>query len=154
MLSSRSFSRSEDELLLCCARTSRSPEIAARIRALVQEGIDWEYLILTAHLHGVAPLLYWHLHVARSDAVPESVLNHLRDHFHANSLRNLSLTGELLRILRAFRAHGVDAVPYKGPALAASAYSNLALREFIDLDIMVRRQDVQKAKESLAFLGY
>jgi len=154
MLSSRLFSRFEDELLLCCARTSRTPEITARIRGLIQEGIDWEYLIRTAHVHGMAPLLYWHLDAAHSESVPENVLSYLRDHFHANSLRNLSLTGELLRILRVFKAHGADVVPYKGPALAASVYGNLALREFIDLDVMVHRRDVAKAKELLVSLGY
>jgi Uncharacterised nucleotidyltransferase len=154
MLSSRVFSRSEDELLLCCARTSRTPEIAAQIRDLIREGIDWEYLIRTAHVHGMMPLLCWHLDVVHSETVPESALDYLQGRFHANSLRNLFLTGELLRILRALRSHGVDVVPYKGPTLAASAYGNLALREFIDLDIMVHRQDVQKAKESLASLGY
>jgi hypothetical protein len=154
MSSSRLFSRSEDELLLCCARTSRPPEIAARIRSLIREGIDWEYLIRTAHVHGMAPLLYWHLDAAHSETVPESALNDLRDHFRANSLHNLFLTGELLSILKVFRADGLDAVPYKGPALATSVYGNLALREFLDLDIMVHRHDVPKAKELLASLGY
>jgi hypothetical protein len=151
---SRLFSRSEDELLLCCARTSRTPEIAARIRGLLKEGIDWEYLVRMAHVHGMAPLLYWHLDAAHSETVPENTLSYLRYHFHANNLRNLSLTGELLRILRAFKAHGIDVVPYKGPALAASVYGNLALREFIDLDAMVHKRDVAKAKELLASLGY
>jgi hypothetical protein len=154
MLPSRLFSRAEDKLLLCFAQTSRTPEIAARIRDLVREDIDWGYLIRTAHVHGMAPLLYWHLDAAHSGAVPESVLSYLQGHFRANSLRNLSLTAELLRILRALSEHGVDAVPYKGPTLAASAYGNLALREFIDLDVMVHRHDIAKAKDLLASLGY
>ncbi len=154
MLSSAPVNRPEDELLLCCARTSRTPRITARIRALLGESVDWEYLLQTAHAHGMAPLLYWHLEVACPEAVPEDAFDHLRDHFRANSLHNLFLTGELLRLLNVFRAHGVPAVPYKGPVLAASVYGNFALRQFVDLDIMVPQHDVSRAEEVLASLGY
>jgi hypothetical protein len=45
-------------------------------------------------------------------------------------------------------------VPYKGPVLATSVYGNLALRQFVDLDLMIHRHDVLEAKEVLASLGY
>ncbi len=154
MLVPAAANRPEDELLLYCARTYRGSEESARISALAWEGVDWEYLIRIAHVHGMAPLLYWHLDSACPEAVPESTLDRLRSHFRTNSVRNLFLTGELLRILKAFGGHGIAAVPYKGPALAASVYGNLALRQFIDLDIMVHRHDVPKAEELLASLGY
>lgn len=147
-------SNPEAELLLCCARTIRSPETAVQIRALLQGGIDWEYLLRVADKHGVAPLLYWHLEAAYPQAVPGEVLDLLREHSRANSLRNLFLTGELLRVLKALEAYGISAVPYKGPALAASVYGNLALREFSDLDVLVRQHNVPKAKEALASIGY
>jgi hypothetical protein len=154
MLSPAPLNRPEVELLLCCARTVRSAEEDARIRALLLENMDWDYLLQTARRHGVAPLLYWHLDAVSPEVVPEDVFDRLRDHFRANNLRNLFLTGELLRILKAFEAYGILAVPYKGPALAASAYGNLALREFHDLDVLVHRHDVPKAKEVLASMGY
>jgi hypothetical protein len=34
------------------------------------------------------------------------------------------------------------AIFYKGPALAAMAYGNVALREFSDLDILMKKEDV------------
>jgi len=144
----------EDRLLLCCARTSRSPEVAEQIETLLQEDMDWEYLIRTARRHGITPLVYWHLSAISPKTVPESAFQELRGYFHANNLYNLLLTGELLKILSLFKAHGILAVPYKGPALAASVYGNLALREFSDLDILLRRRDVLKAKELLASLRY
>jgi len=149
-----SLSRPEDELLLCCARTSRTSEITTRVEALIRAGVDWKYLIRTSNAHGVAPLLYWHLSSVCKEDIPADVLDYLREHFLANSLHNLSLTRELLRLLNAFEAHGILAVPYRGPVLAATVYGNLALRRFLDLDIMVHRQDAMKAKELLTSLGY
>src|SRR5918994_94858 len=119
--------RPEIELLLSCAATYQDPQAADRIRALLQEEVDWEYLLRMAYRHRTAPLLYWNLNAVCPQAVPKTALYQLRDHFHANNLRNLFLTRELLRLLNLFAAHGVSAVPFKGPALASLAYENLAL---------------------------
>jgi hypothetical protein len=147
-------SRPEIELLLCCARSSRDPETADRIGALLEEKMDWEYLLRKAGEHGMRPLLYWHLDAARPELVPEAILEQLRNHFRANNMHNLSLTAELLRLLEAFKARELSAVPFKGPVLSASAYGNLALREFVDLDILVRKRDIPEARESLLSIGY
>jgi hypothetical protein len=128
--------------------------MAVRIGALVREGMDWDYLLRMAHRHRMAPLLYWQLDAACLEAVPESVVHNLQEHFRANSLRNLALTRELLRILKAFESQGIPVVPYKGPVLAASVYRNLALREFGDLDILVHLHDILRAEELMASLGY
>ena len=147
-------SRPEDQLLLCCAQTRRTAETDTRIRGLLRGDMDWEYLIRTAQSHGVASLLYWHLDVACPELVPTSVLDSLRCHFQANHLHNLFLKEELLRLLDAFDAHRIPAIPYKGPVLASSVYGNLALRQFGDLDILVRRHDVWRAEKLLTSLGY
>ena len=154
MFASVQVSRLEDRLLLSCARIPRTAETATRIRALLGGDVDWEYLLQRAHEHGVASLLYWHLGTACPELVPERAMHRLRCHFQANNLHNLFLTKELLRLLDAFDAHRIPAIPYKGPALAASVYGNLALRQFGDLDILVRRHDILRAEELLASLGY
>ena len=146
--------RPETALLLQCARTSRSPETTDRIKALIREGIDWDDVLQAAHRHGMAPLLYWHLDAIHPEEMPESTLTHLRDYFHATSQRNLFLAGELLRLLSVFTAQEIPIIPYKGPTLAASIYGNLTLREFSDLDILVKRHHVPKAEEVLVSMGY
>lgn len=146
--------RPETELLLCCSRTCLDAKTIARIGTLLQEDIDWPHLLRTARSHGMMPLLYWHLNATCPERIPKATLNQLRGHFHANAQRNLFLTGELLALLKLFEAHGIQAVPYKGPALAASAYGNLALRQFRDLDILVRKQDALNAKDLLIAQGY
>jgi hypothetical protein len=144
----------EVELLLCCARSRPEAAAAGRIRALVQGGIDWEHLLELAHRHGTLPLLYWNLNAICPDAVPAATLARLRAFFQANAQRNLYLTGELVEILRLLEEHGLVAVPFKGPVLAASVYGNLALRRFADLDLLVQERDVARAAELLVSQGY
>ena len=148
------ITRPEHELLLCCARARLNAETIARIRALLQIDVDWAYLLQTAQSHGMMPLLYWHLNSTCPESIPKDALDQLRDHFHATAQRNLFLTGELLMLLKLFEAHGIQAVPYKGPALGAAAYGNLSLRQFRDLDILVRKRDVLSAKDLLIAHGY
>lgn len=146
--------RLEDELLLCCARIQLDSGRAERIRALVQDGVNWAYLLWKAFPHAMLPLLYWHLNATCPGAVPGSIFKQLQGHFHSNIKRNLFLTGELLSLLNMFEEHGIRALSYKGPLLAASVYGNLGLRQFADLDLLVSPREVPKAKELLLSRGY
>lgn len=146
--------RPEAELLICCALVHMNPERADRIRALLQEKIDWTYLFRIAVSHRMMPLLYWHLNATCPEAVPEFLMNYLRDYFSWNTRRDLYLTGELCRTLQLFEANGIPAIPFRGPVLMSSVYGNLALREFLDLVILVHEHDVKKASQLLISQGY
>ena len=149
----QTYSR-EQQLLLCCARTSTDAATSARIDELLRRPLDWDYLLETSQVHGVLPLLYWKLKDAWAELVPPSSFAELRTRFQRNAARNLLLTGELSRIIKSFASEGVAVIPYKGPALAVVAYGNPALRRFVDLDIMVRKRDVGRAKQLLLALGF
>ena len=144
----------EVELMVSCAR-SRIGEIAAdRVRKALKEEIDWERLVKAAFRHGTAQLLYWNLSRLGCNGIPESTLSRLKGAFNAIALWNLSLTGELLKLLKLFSDVGIRALPIKGPVLSAAAYGNLSLRTFSDLDILMAMDDIRRAKEVLLSHGY
>jgi hypothetical protein len=97
----------------------------------------------------MTPLLYWSLHTTSPEALPETILDQLRDHFYTNAGCNLFLTHELLKLLHLFEAAGIPTIPFKGPVLAASAYGNLVLRQFSDLDLLVPKHDGLRARALL-----
>lgn len=146
--------RSEIELLLCCARTRMEPGTTERVRQLLKEEIDWNYLSQTAFHHGILPLLSYNLNHLYSDDIPKGMLNHLKDAFRVIAQWNLYLTGELLRLLKLFQDAEIRALPFKGPVLAVAAYGNPSLRHFGDLDILMPREDILKAKDILVSQGY
>ncbi|HEX8286099.1 MAG TPA: nucleotidyltransferase family protein [Pyrinomonadaceae bacterium] len=146
--------RPENELLLLCARRGGGGEAASRLRALAGGEVDWDYLYRLARRHAVLPLLHRGLEESAPGAAPEETRERLRAKFRENAARNTLLAGELVRVARLFGAAGVVPLAYKGPALAVGAYGDLALRRFVDLDIIVRRRDVARAGEQLLSLGY
>jgi hypothetical protein len=142
------------ELLLLCSRTSPDGARAALIRELLDRAPNWDHVLRQAWAHGVVPLLAANVHEVYPEAIPEATNRLLRDHCRANALRNLFLTEELLHLLQLFDSHQVHAIPFKGPVLAVSAYGNLALRQFCDLDILVPPEALAEAKRVLASQGY
>jgi len=152
--SSSSHAPPEVELLLCSARTEVGMERAARINALLQQPINWEYLLDMAFRHALVPLLYRQLNRAGLQLVPEPTIARLQNEFAANTVRNILLTRELGRILEVCEEQGIPVIPYKGPALAIQAYGDAALRQFSDLDLLVYEGDADRAAQTLLSIGY
>jgi hypothetical protein len=155
--------RLEARLLIACARvqsdasTQTHDGTTEEIESLLQEKLDWNYLLENALRHGMEPLLYWQLKAVSPEAkqaIPTHVWREVEESFFYNIGKNLFLTRELLTILGALEEQGIDAVPYKGPLVAASFYPNAALRQYCDLDIFVARQDVLRARDVLGSLDF
>ncbi|MFO0982774.1 MAG: nucleotidyltransferase family protein [Planctomycetota bacterium] len=142
------------ELLVSCAHSRLSGLQVDRIRAAVRSGVVWPDVLQSAIDHGVWPLLHTSLKTACPREVPEDVRHELADRFLENAQRNLHLARELGAIVALLAAHGIDSIPFKGPVLTQAAYGSLALRQFQDLDILVRVHQLARAKQLLMARGY
>lgn len=133
-------------LLFASARVT----LAAADRELafdaVHRGVHWPDLVSAAHDHGVLPLLHRHTSVgALSDLpLPQAARRMLQEHAESGARRALYLSRELIRLLRRLSDAGIDCVPLKGPVLAEMVYGSVALRRFLDLDILVDEADLSR----------
>lgn len=146
--------RSEPELLLSCIRYQIGTATSAEISQLLQQDLDWDYLIQKASEHNVFLLFYQSLKQVHPELIPASISEQLQTEAQKRIARNLFLTQQLFQVLDLFAAHHIQAIPFKGPTWATLAYGNMALREFCDLDILVRPEDFTQAKELLISQGY
>ena len=144
----------EFELLRFCARTAIDSKTHEKIGLHLETAIDWDFLIETAHLHRVLPLIYRTFADSYTNHVPKRAMERLRKAFYANAKRNLFLTAELFQVLMAFEQHKIPVIPYKGPILSAALYGEVSLREFSDLDVIVPKNRVEEATELLIDRGY
>ena len=144
----------EKQLLICCARVNVNRDFADKIRELISSPLDWKYLLSEAANNSLIPLLHIHLNAIVANKVPIVQMDHLKDAAFRNTARCLLLTAELIKIMDAFGSHGIAAVPYKGPVLAEQAYGDLALRQFEDVDIILRQIDLSQANQEMLGLGY
>ena len=146
--------RPEEKLLLLALRYGDNDGAGEDITALLGRPIGWPRLVEMASGHGVMPLLYRAFRKNYASLVPAEVLSQFRLAYQNNTAWNLLLTGELQKITNRLESNGIPCVPYKGPALAAQLYGDIALRQFGDLDILVRRRDVLKSRDLIAAMGY
>ncbi|MCU0565398.1 MAG: nucleotidyltransferase family protein [Oculatellaceae cyanobacterium Prado106] len=146
--------RLEHELLVYCSRVQLDATQQEKIVSLVQQDLDWPYLVQLAYRHGVMPLLYRSLNQTCPSLVPTETLQSLRHLFSTNAQRSLLFTAELLKFLKLFADHQMAAVPYKGPVLADTVYGDVAFRQYCDLDIVLQEQDILPAKQLLIEQGY
>ncbi|AHG93063.1 hypothetical protein J421_5528 (plasmid) [Gemmatirosa kalamazoonensis] len=144
----------EVELLLRCARTRVDPPGARHVRRLARAGIDWAALDALARRHKVTPLVCRSLRSVCRSCVPRDVLRSLAARTRAVARANETAAATLLEIAGALRADGIRMIAYKGPTLAAVAYGDVGVREFNDLDLLVREADYLAAKRALLALGF
>ena len=123
-------------------------------RAIINSGVDWVGLVRLAVHHKLLAQLHAALGGEFRDYVPEEAFEHLEGQAQDNARRNLLLTAKLLKLLALLGDGGVKAVPFKGPLLALSAYGDSAMRQFSDLDLLIRPADVPRARALLVEQGY
>lgn len=144
----------EFQVLLSACRVFLGTEEPTSLEARLVQGLDWDKLLVLANRHGVMPLLYRCIIQNCPQAVPQEWRRRLMLRYMQNAARNIKMTKELFWILDLFEAHGIHAIPFKGPALGMQAYGDITLRSCMDLDILVHKEDVLKAKEVLQREGY
>lgn len=118
--------------------------------AHVRGDIDWDEVLRQAHFHGVVGLLA----VDELPGAPRAFCDELAGDVDHMLRFNLMLSAEMLRLTSLFSSHGVTVVPYKGPVFAERFYGGVGRRFFWDLDLLVSRDDVLRAKEILLRDGY
>ena len=144
----------EAALVLCCATTAATVERTAMATGLAARVRDWDTVIGIAERHAVLPIVHRYLSLECSTAVPADAMTKLRTRWQLIALYNRHLTAELVRLTGLLKAAGIAPVAFKGPVLAAMAYGSIDLRQFVDLDILVRQSDLPRVAEILTAERY
>jgi len=109
-------------------------------------------LLEDARARRLAPFLYL-LAAREPQCLPPDLLRELRGCYLSTLRRNLLLHKELGGILGTFDAACIRVIPLKGTLLGLRLYGNLA-RPSADIDLLVRREDIPRAHETLTRRGY
>jgi putative nucleotidyltransferase-like protein len=145
------FSTVEWPLLLECC--SPRPNLE-RIRSLAARQIDWRALLSLAEEHGVIAQLDAALRSTSPESIPQEVDRSLRDRHRAQLVFTLGMTAELFQLLEKFRSSGVQSMVVKGPVLSARAYGDPGLRQYVDLDFLIRARHLLPGTRVLIEAGY
>ncbi|MEB3829135.1 nucleotidyltransferase domain-containing protein [Phormidium sp. CCY1219] len=144
---------SELEIVLTCSSPQPESEKTEKLKRMLEKSVYWPALLNLANRHRVTPLVYAGFNPLK-ERIPPKIFQQLHLDFRLNSRRSLLLSGELINLLKLFEKEGIVGVPFKGAVLGASAYGNCSLRQFTDIDLLIREKDIEKAKAVLLAQGY
>ena len=113
------------------------------------EDIEWDNLIAIAKIHQVEGILFYQC----KDFVPDQFRSSLESIFHATLFYYINRENDLKEVKRLFNKSDISLITVKGLSVA-SCYPAAALRTMGDIDILVHREDKEKAGELLESLGY
>jgi hypothetical protein len=115
---------------------------------------DVNRLIRLAEMHRVTYQLFVFAQ-GHPGILESSQVEMLAGRCRQNALHSLGQLQELIRLTGSFQQAGIPVVVLKGPQLARMVYGREALKESLDLDILlVQGADLEKAHVLLAGAGY
>jgi hypothetical protein len=115
---------------------------------------DWRPFAASCDFHHLVPFVLCRLRGLAGASVHAGLLGHLGARFYEISARNYHLARKLVDLTSLLEAHHIPVLVYKGPALATALYGNLALRQYSDLDLVVRKEHLLKAVGVMRHCGF
>src|SRR5579862_7815356 len=99
--------RTEDRLIAQCARSKIDRPRAVIISDLLQQDLDWTYIIAVARRNRIVPLIYHSVSSIGDTLVGKEVIGLFKAEYLQNLQFNLLLEVELLKILRLFEENSI-----------------------------------------------
>lgn len=138
-------------LLLECAKPHPS---ATALANRFSVPINWPALIALAEDHGTLALTATQLFSRNESVLPPESLEQIRAWRRGQALFTLNLTSEMFRLFSSFAGSQIEALVIKGPVLSQRCYADPGLRQYGDLDLIVRDRDILRITELMISLGY
>ena len=147
--------QSEDKLILSSVKIKPSSKELELINSLIPLILNWDYLISTIIDRGIGPLLYKKLPLlTNSLLIPETVKTKLQQVYYKTFSRSTILYEHFRKIAEEFSFQNIPLIALKGIYLSEWLYQDIGLRQFSDIDLLVKDKDGEKCLEILSNLGY
>lgn len=117
--------------------------------------VDWEKLLAALSRHRVTSLAYYTLtHTHRLDQFPPGFRDALSNTHYVRSLQLVEKYDQLRQVVDHLHSRDIDFLVLKGPVVAHTLYPDPYLRDFSDLDLLVREGDSRAIDSALHDFGY
>ena len=140
-----------NELMLLSSRLNLNSDDQQRFTELLKAVDDWEQAVPHIIARQAGPLLYQQL-ISRaewSQLVPQTALNILRQAWLKTLSRSMVLEQHFRQLAQIANAAGIEMIAMKGIYLSEHLYKKPGLRQYSDIDVLVREADGKRLVELL-----
>ncbi len=139
-------------ILLCCRVFLKTEKSTALGSFIEQHPPDWQTVYELSKTHRIRPIIYEtviaadHLNARFKQQLKQFFLNHSLHAFHCQQ--------KATRMISLMKQHNIPVQLYKGIHLSQQLYNHLSIREFGDMDFIVRKEDIPRLVTVLKENGY
>ena len=148
--------RNEDLLIRLCAQANLDQESKDQIKEHLHSDLNWSYFLQKSRNEYVCGILY-KTFLAYPDLgadIPPWFFGELKKAYNSILGRNILVLKKLEQIIGLFNRQGIDSLIFKGIALGQLVYGDIGKRATGDVDILVKKRDLEKADSILKRSGY
>ena len=121
----------------------------------LDESLDWQFIYETAQAHRVLPFLMVALKEnGNFERVPGKMRSQAIAFLQQAEWQNQVKMIEFNRIQRMFESQRIPIIPLKGIALTNLVYKEHPFRTMEDIDILIRKNDLEKVKNLMVEHGF
>ncbi len=141
-------------LVIACSHWPLGELDEREIHRRASAPMDWNRFLACVRSNQIAPLVIRNLRRAAVPTVPATVIAQLREAAAHNVRRVLMQIAELNRVTRLLAQAGIRSLMIKGPVLSFLAFGDPALRQSVDVDLLVDPEMALEADRSIVQAGY
>jgi hypothetical protein len=137
---------------VCACASPACP--ASQLQTYLAQELDWSAVLDFAENHGVQGLVATRFEEIGFSGVPALIRKQLQNRMRAQHIFTLSMTAELFRILESFAEAGISTALVKGPVISLLAFNDPAVRNYVDLDLLLHHRDIHNATRLMLKMGF
>ena len=144
-----------DRFILLASKLNILARDIAEIDACLADITDWDAFAIQVIKRGVAGFVFKKLPLLKNkNLISESVLLQIEQAYLFTVNRSLLLFGHFSNVVNALQQADIEVIALKGVYLSEHLYGEIGLRQFSDIDLLIRPDKALKAVEILHGLGY
>lgn len=141
-----------NEIILIIECCKISPDFIL-IEKKISQIKNWDNFISLSYSHGVFPLVYKILK-KYDEKIPLDKLSFMKQTYMDIVKQNMLMTSELIKISKLLEENDIKSIAFKGPVLSMLAYGDVISRQYVDLDILVEKNQLIQVVELLIENNY
>jgi len=121
---------------------------------LANKNLDWDLILKILIKSDIAPLAFHNLSSFKNNKIPLSFMSELGKKYYYSLAKNLFIQKTLNDTLTLFYNEKIPSIALKGLFMGDIIYENISLRTLNDIDILVKKTDLQQVDRLLQQNGY
>lgn len=144
-----------DKFILLVSKLTISANELAQLEACLLQISDWDAFAVQVVKRGVAGFFKQKLPLLNNKScIPNDTLEQIEQAYLLTVNRSVLLLGHFSKVVNALQTAAIEVVALKGVYLSEHLYHEIGLRQFSDIDLLIRPDKTMKAVEILQSMGY